>query len=432
MLNVHLRINEDGRPVPCFVRLETAGTERFPLGYGVNDSERVISLEPTTQTVGYHFAAIDGGCEVSLPPGPVRVQAKRGPLYEPLDVVHTLAAGKLALRFALSRRADWRSRGWYSGDLRVHRLTPHGVLAQAAAEDLDFVQLLVRDGESLAAFSGDKPCLVQGETTVAVNTLNGDSVLGSVSMLNAHRPVFPLRADNPSWSVFDWCDQCHRKKGLVVWPDLPRLTEAHPQGEALAALVARKIDAVEVCSAESLELYHRLLNAGLRPALVGASGREGPETRVGVVRTYAQLLPDQEKGLASWMEAIRAGRTFVSTGPLLAITAVPGRVWRLRAESVLAEQVEILANGRAIATGTSTVEVEYVPMGTTWFAARCEGQSGFAHTSATWADVPGLPWRGNLDRGFLTALEATSGRIERPDVRSHLEDARRYLKGVGA
>src|SRR5439155_13924807 len=118
---------------------------------------------------------------------------------------------------------------------------------------------------------------------VAVNTLNEHPVLGTVALLNSHRPVFPLRFGAPDalddWSVADWCDQCHRKAGLVVWPDLPRLTPEALQGEALAALILKKVDAFEIspfddpCS-DKLQLYYRLLDCGLRPVLVGSSGKQ--------------------------------------------------------------------------------------------------------------------------------------------------------------
>src|SRR5207248_1703111 len=126
---------------------------------------------------------------------------------------------------------------------------------------------------------------------VAVNTLNTHPVLGCVALLNSHRPVFPLRfgGDRPDhWSVADWCDQCHRKTGLVVWPDLPRLRPDQPQGEALAALVLGKVDAFEVGpDLGSLSDYHRLLDAGFRPVLVGGSGKDSNAVVLGSMRTYA-------------------------------------------------------------------------------------------------------------------------------------------------
>src|SRR5439155_20307470 len=132
-------------------------------------------------------------------------------------------------------------------------------LLAGAAEGLSVVNVLARErpGQggtpavpNLLAFSGTRPALEGPECLVAVNTLNAHPFLGTVALLNCHRVVYPLRFGGPAglddWSVADWCDQCHRKPGRVVWPDLPRLTDDDPQGEALAALVLRKLGGYEV------------------------------------------------------------------------------------------------------------------------------------------------------------------------------------------
>src|SRR5262249_58080780 len=128
----------------------------------------------------------------------------------------------------------------------------------------------------LLAFSGARPALEVPGCQVVVNTLNRHPVLGTVALLNCHRAVYPLHSGAPGrpddWSVADWCDQCHRKRGLVVWPDLPRLTADRPQGEALAALVLGKVDAFEVCrfdapEPEVLADWYRLLDCGFRVPL---------------------------------------------------------------------------------------------------------------------------------------------------------------------
>ena len=48
------------------------------------------------------------------------------------------------------------------------------------------------------------------------------------------------------WSLADWCDQCHRKGGLVIGAN-PRREGAGPTpGETLADLILGKIDALEI------------------------------------------------------------------------------------------------------------------------------------------------------------------------------------------
>ena len=404
MLTVHLRLHEGSEVVPGRLRLVAQGEVRWPLGRFATDRES------TLDTPEGLYAYIDGPCEVRLPPGPFHLSAHAGPLRVPLQREHALAAGQLALRFSLDRHADPRSRGWYASDLRVHGLTPHGALLQARGEDLALVQVLQRAGESLVAFSGQEVALQRGQTLVAVNTLNSDPVRGSVALLHAHRPVFPLATDEQEWSLQDWCDQGHRKRGLVVWPDTPRLTEEHPAGEALLAAFLGQIDALEVCADSSLTLYHDLLQAGVRLPLVGSSGRTERAQRVGQVRTYAQLLDGQEFSLPVYLDAVRAGRTVASTGPLVELH--PGsETWEAQTDPD--HRVELLHNGAVIAAGQGTVQAPLVPGAGGWLAARASGPRGWAHTSAHWLEGPFVPrisrtlrqaWHATLERCTETRL----------------------------
>jgi hypothetical protein len=134
-------------------------------------------------------------------------------------------------------------------------------------------------------------------------------------------------------------------------------------------------------------------------ALVGGSGKDSNRTALGGVRTYARLEPGQDFTPGAWVEAVRAGRTFVTNGPLLALTVdgegpgavlqTPGgRAVRVRAEARSAvpfDQVEVLAGGRVIAAGpasgdrrAATVEAELPVTAGGWVAARCRGRDRLA------------------------------------------------------
>jgi hypothetical protein len=484
-LTVHVRVNDAamGKPTPVRIRFRTPdGAYLAPFGrltdFATGPGEAVGgSVRLGTERVAY----IDGTCEIHLPPGPVSVEVHKGPEYAPLRREVTLGPGQISLRLAIERWTDLRKDGWYAGDTRAHYLSPHAALLEGAAEDLAVVNLLALEKPAenghptslpnLLDFSGTRPAVEAGDRLVVVNTLNVHPLLGTVALLNCHRVVFPLRFGAPgpdNWSVADWCDQCHRKSGLVVWPDLPRLTVENPQGEALAALVLGKVDAYEVCRFDSPEPdvlgdWYRLLDCGLRVPLVGGSGKDSNAVALGCVRTYARLEPGQELSYGAWIEAVRAGRTFVTNGPLLTLTVdgqgpgavltadSPGRKVRVRAEvssTVPVDQLELLANGGIIATKEASgnrlaavVETDFLMKASGWLAARCwsrermaggaTGQCVYAQTSPVYFQVEGRAAR--PDAGtvgpLLAVLDRTLGWVAN-EARCENEHQREHLLGT--
>ena len=267
MLNVHLRITDAAttRPTPVRVRVTAAdGTHFPPLGPPAEfPAARNADVGGHLWVGREKWWYVDGACEIPLPPGvPLRVQVAKGPAFVPLDETVTLGAGHISLRFTISRWTDSRADGWVSVDTRCHFISPHAALLEAQAEGVDVVNLLATPFPVLAldantyattpnllAFSGQVPALERDGSSVVVNTFNTHPVLGKVAILNSHRPVFPLTfggEETDDWGVCDWCDQCHRKKGLTVWADAFEPAAGLIGGEALIAAILGKIDAIEV------------------------------------------------------------------------------------------------------------------------------------------------------------------------------------------
>lgn len=452
MLTVHLRINDAASGKPTAARLRITGANgaayfpfgshhEFPLGRNEDVGGRVL--------VGREaWVYVDGACEIRLPSGvPLRVRIEKGPEFTPIDESVTLGPGQMALRFAVQRWSNLRETGWFPGDTRVHFLPPHSALIEAAAEDLAVVNLLAhetavpsQDGETylsvphLTAFSGQNTALSNDSAAVAVNTLNIHPVLGSVALLHAHRVVFPLRFGGPDypddWSVCDWCDQCHRKKGLTVWVE--PFTDGQ-DGEALVAAILGKIDAIEYDGrprlASFLPKLYQLWNLGVRLTLVGGSGKDSNRLPCGSVRTFAELGPGEVFTYTNWINAIRGGRTFATTGPHLNLTvgpAGPGETAELlepgrlpivaQAESRLPfDRLEVLANGEVIGSAVpresdgkwlAFLGIEHAPTESGWVAARVIGPAAFAHTSLVGVQLTGHPPR----PVSTTALVAEIGR----------------------
>jgi hypothetical protein len=464
MQTVHLRVNDaaTGQPTPCRIRLTNAAGEYFaPFG-------RLTEFATgRNQDVGGNlllgrkaYAYIDGTCEVALPPGPIHVEIHKGPEYAPQQLEMPLGPGKMALRVGVERWIDLRKDGWYSGDTRTHFLTPHAALLEAAAEDVAVVNLLATECSlptpagtcvtaipNILAFSGQHLALETPGHMVVVNTLNSHPFLGSLGLLNCHRVVYPLSfggRTGDNWSLADWCDQCHRKGGLVVWTNPSHETEAFRFGEPLADLILGKVDAFELDFFEDspfdpLADWYALLNCGLRVPLAGGSGKEGNAVALGAMRTYARVPAGEPLTYKGWIEAVRAGRTFVTNGPLLFLDVAghgpgdridlesAGQTVHVRAEARSAmafDQLELIVNGQVVgstsASGSpcSAVIEQEVPVDTSgWLAARCRGQGVcegleeqrvFAHTSPIYLRVGGRPMVADPSVApvFLRELEA--------------------------
>jgi hypothetical protein len=168
-----------------------------------------------------------------------------------------------------------------------------------------------------------------------------------------------------------------------------------------------------------VDLYYQFLNAGFRIPVAAGTDKLGEDIPLGSNRTYARV--KAPGGYASWMEAIKSGRNFVSNGPLLEFDAAghpPGDVVefhgakrvkaRVTARSILPfTTLEIVWNGTTIAHRTvaiprnppvdgvysMTVEADVELERSGWRAARVidhpdlpnrilpRGVSVFAHTS---------------------------------------------------
>ncbi len=345
----------------------------------------------------------------------------------------------MALRFTIERWLDMPALGWYSGDGRAHALAPHAALLEAQAEDVHIVNLLAAVSASggkktltnIVAFSGQAAALATPSHLVVVNTYNTHPVLGSLGLLNCHRPVYPLtfgEPENQDWTMAAWCDQCHRKNGLVVWAR-PGGAGDEFLGEPLIDLLLGKVDAFELGAGAvdgAVALWQDILDAGIRLPLIGSSGKDSNAAALGDVRTYAHLRPGDSFSYQAWIEAVRVGRTFVSNGPVLFFIAnerEPGDVIRLptagESLSVRAEvmslapsrSLEVIMNGQVVATTDNALLDVNLPIAASgWLTVRCRGDNHFAQSSPIYVQVEGTPAR--RDAEALTKVQRQVARFE--------------------
>jgi hypothetical protein len=316
---------------------------------------------------------------------------------------------------------------------------------QAAAEDVDVVNLLAAQWGDLYTNMTDLPwgsmADPAGRRIVVVGTENRQNQLGHLALLGAHRPIHPFASGGPPEGrlagaldvlLADWADRCRAAGGLVVAAHFPL-----PYAEIAADIVAGKIDALETQAlAPGLDdpavlEWYRFLDLGYRLPIVAGTDKMSAEVPVGAVRAYVHLLSDDPLSFDTWAAAVRAGRTFVTSGPILELAVdshEPGDVIRMRSAGRLEAAVrvraaqpvitdlELIVDGRVVAAaaagGVTSLELhETLEIGAgAWIAARSRSgdviESAFttsmaAHTSPIYVEVDGRPFIPKAEAGVV-------------------------------
>jgi hypothetical protein len=373
--------------------------------------------------------------------------------------------GQRELTLRLKRWRDMNAQRWFSGDTHVHFLGTQGAHREAAGEDLNIVNLLQSQWGSLFTNSEDwigRPTATNdGKTIVYCSQENRQHLLGHLSLLGLKKPVMPWCTDGPGEAelgsgldvtLSHWADACHAQGGTVIIPHMP-----NPNCEPATLIATGRADAVEMIDFSRYKHgeYYRYLNCGYQLPLVGGTDKMYSEVPVGLYRTYAYLPPEEEFTYDNWCKAVRAGRTFLSGGPLLDFTVNGARVGdtlqlagnggtveiEATAESIFPiHTLEIVQEGKVVASSEverasslfinnkqagrslyrlhlkTTLKVDHH----SWLAARCGGpkyvahphydvwQRGmFAHTSPIYLAVGGDWWMFDKDTAqyMLTLVE---------------------------
>jgi hypothetical protein len=430
---VHVRVVDDatGRPVPCRVHFRSAaGVPYQPHGHHNHVTQNLDSwhydVGGDVRLGQRSYAYIDGTCQGWLPRGEVVADVARGFEYEPLRQAVRIEPGQRELTLRISRVADMAAEGWWSGDSHVHFLSTPGAQLEQRGEDLRVVNVLQTQWGVLFTnteeFSG-RPSVVDGGGYVTyIGQENRQHVLGHALLWGLREPVMPWCSDGPDEAelggaldatLSDWADRTHAQGGTVVAAHFP-----NPNGEPAVLVATGRADAVEILAhtGDSLREYYRYLNSGYRLPLVGGTDKMSSDVPVGLYRTYARL--DEEFSYDAWCRAVRAGRTFLSGGPLVTLAvdgyqpgdtvplSGPGSVTvRATARSVFPlRSLELVRNGEVVAraevNGGRQAEIseELRVDGNAWIACRAFGtdyhldgwgRRVFAHTSPVYVACGG-------------------------------------------
>jgi hypothetical protein len=261
-------------------------------------------------------------------------------------------------------------------------------------------------------------------------------------------------------SLADWADACRSQGGVTVGVHFPI-----PNGETAADVVLGKLDAAEIrydrgFASLGVTEYYRYLNCGFRLAAVGGTDKMFPTRAVGAVRTYARLDREETFSFEAWARALRAGRTFVTAGPLLFLKidgVEPGGTIEVKgrgqleihamAESVYPlGEIEIVQNGRVVASGSNPLSAKVPVKGAGWIAARCSSHKRLsygmrnigAHTSPVYLteegkgcfSTPAAEYMLRLIEGavlWVDTLAVCSNREELARIKTLFAEARTIL-----
>ncbi len=448
---------------------------------------------------GIAFFYTGGTTELTVPAGEVEIAAVQG-LSTPTATqrVRVGAGETRTVTVTMTPVWDARANGWLSGEHHFHlnyggpyHLDPTALLRMGEAENLDvltpMLANLAQRFEDQPLFTwrhtGSRPWIVWAQEVRA-------HFFGHVGLLNTSSLFWPwiwgpgydvfARDDRPNAEALDWS----RDHGGIN-------TYVHPVGGAdpfatavslrtlpvgfVADAVQGRVNAIELACLWSDErgtadLWYRMLNVGIPMALTAGTDAMNNLYRtmaIGTTRVYVH--PDRPSELGSYFAALKAGRSFVSNGPMLDFhvgASGPGQVvsrgsapqaWQLDVHSATpVDTVEIVVNGVVIDRRTgpaSTGSRHYsgtvtLPSGG-WIAARVSGPAtrawpamdsyAYAHTAPVWIDHVGSTEpaaKAAAARDLLRAMDVADQALEiaytgadHPRLLAHFAAARTLLTG---
>jgi len=402
---------------------------------------------------GLPFFYCDGEFSVNAPVGLTRVLVERGTEYVSITVdVDMPSTGTVALDVALDRWAAPGDRGWHPGNTHIHydeheahpderlRLDPR-------VEDLRVTAISILRRWDLAYASNKYPPGVLTDVCSAHHHVEcgeesrhnapggfGETGYGHIMLLRINEVVEPVSRGylvddvDPDYPPLCYaCDDAHRQGGIVIWCHNGNGMEA-PVAAALG-----KLDAFNLFDPywkdPEYRIWYDMLNCGFRlPASTGSDWFICSANRV-YVDTAGPFTYDE------WISGLQGGRTFISNGPLLYLTAAgaapgttlevdPGAVVPVRVawESHYAvDRVEIVWNGRVVAqrecepgSTAGVLEADVAVPSDGWIGARLGSttrdsffQPIYAHTSPVYVRA------GRVPDERLSAASRFSDAIER-------------------
>ena len=413
LASLHLRVTSGGHPAVARVYITDSAGKAWRIPGTVGYTRRLET-----------HSIVDREAAAEFPPGTYTIRAEKGCEYLPVSKTVELGSAAASVNLEVPRFRDMNQRGWYSGDLHIHRDAAEMPLLMAA-EDLNIGPTIMRHVGGTRppqlSFPAANPKPLDATHVLSLQNQEVERLFrgyGAVILLNMPEPVEEKPADLFPLDV----EFCRRARALGGFVDGEKPIWKHvPVNVALEALDAigvvnnhfhphdTMLDAEKYGSMERekpeyktvagfaqwmMDLYYSFLNCGFRiPVSAGsASGVMG--SWIGYERVYVKL--SGPFSYAQWFRDLKAGRSIATNGPLLEVEAdgkAPGAefAWKPGMKVRLAislhsqeanERVEVIYNGKVIGAG-SIREVSIPEPG--WLAVRAIGPATetirYAHSS---------------------------------------------------
>ncbi|MSR27174.1 MAG: hypothetical protein EXS06_09195 [Planctomycetaceae bacterium] len=448
---------ETGQPVAARVRaIGGDGTCRHagPFAGDPTFTAKPILGLPLPRFSRLPFFYCDASTEIALPPGECRIEVERGFEHSIVTDVRSLEPGESrAVTLTVPRIIDAAAEGWISGDTHVHWVTNAwnvdlplealGVVQRA--EDLRVVNnltLLHRTASDAFVKPSQAPVgpvagLCQnGYHVEMAEEYRNENLYGHLCFLNLRWLVMPI-GTGPGIAGDDSIDWPHNRPAIEEARSQGGISiEAHGTGgnhESPLNVIHGLTDSFDQLGPADFE---RFLDCGFRIPLT--NGSDHPARVVGAARAYVRI--DGDFSYEKWIDGIRRGRTFTTSGPLLfldvdghtpgdSIARDPDDRVTVRVRAVSREPlgvVQVVSNGVVIAEETTeetTAElaVDLSVGESRWIVARasrgggfnCIERAGIAHTSAVQVVVEGRGvFRPEAARDWIVRMRAHIRDIE--------------------
>ena len=301
-------------------------------GAFVHPPDAILKVGP-----GASFFYSDGGFEVDVTRGWVRVVVERGTEYAPARIdLEAPGQGAVTVDVKLERWSKLGDEGWHPGNTHIHydekeerpderlqldpriedlRMTAVSILKRW---DLEYASNKYAPGV-LTDFSSAHHYVECGEENRHNAEGSHSPGYGHIMLLNIRNVVEPVSrgllvdAFDPDYPPLSYaCDDTHRQGGMVIWCHNGRGMEA-PVAAALG-----KVDAFNLFDPNWMDpeydIYYKMLDAGIRmPASTGSDWFISSANRV-----YAHTGGPFEH--EPWFDALKRGRTFITNGPALSLS----------------------------------------------------------------------------------------------------------------